>query len=78
MYNSSELPEAAAGGGGGGGERVAGMGEGGGGGGGERAPLPPPPPPLSHSANRDITRALEDTANVLAAPDKVREAYLNF
>ena len=72
MYNSSE-PAA----GGGGGERVAGMSEGGGGGGGERAPLPPPPP-LSHSANRDITRALEDTANVLAAPDKVREAYLNF
>ena len=71
MYNSSE-PAA----GGGGGERVAGVGEGGGGGGGERAPLPPPP--LSHSANRDITRALEDTANVLAAPDKVREAHLNF
>ena len=72
MYNSSE-PAA----GGGGGERVAGVGEGGGGGGGERAPLPPPPP-LSHSANRDITRALEDTANVLAAPDKVREAQLSF
>ena len=71
MYNSSE-PAA-----GGGGERVAGVGEGGGGGGGERAPLPPPPP-LSHSANRDITRALEDTANVLAAPDKVREAQLSF
>ena len=62
MYNSSEPAGV-------GGERLAGTGEGGGGG-GERAP--PLPPVVPHGANRDITRALEDTANVLAAPDKVR------
>ena len=48
------------------------MGEEGGSNGGERAPLPPPPPATTANANRDITRALEDTANVLTAPDKVR------
>ena len=57
MYSSSDPP---------GGERL-GLGEEGGNG-GERAPLPPAP-----TANIDITRALEDTANVLTAPDKVGE-----
>ena len=46
-----------------GGERVGMGGEEGGNNGGERAPIP--------TASLDITRALEDTANVLTAPDKV-------
>ena len=44
-------------------ERVGMGGEEGGSNGGERAPMP--------TGNLDITRALEDTANVLTAPDKV-------
>ena len=64
MYNSSDPSPS-------GGARVD-MGEEGGSNGGERAPLPPPPPATTANANRDITRALEDTANVLTAPDKVR------
>ena len=48
-----------------GGERVGMGGEEGGNNGGERAPIP--------TASLDITRALEDTANVLTAPDKVGE-----
>ena len=46
-----------------GGERVGLGGEEGSSNGGERAPPP--------TGNLDITRALEDTANVLTAPDKV-------
>ena len=46
-----------------GGERVGMGGEEAGNNGGERAPMP--------TGNLDITRALEDTANVLTAPDKV-------
>ena len=59
MYSSSDPPP-------GGGERL-GLGEEGGNG-GERAPPPP-----AATASIDITRALEDTANVLTAPDKVGE-----
>ena len=55
MYNSSEVSA--------GGERVGMGGEEGGSNEGERAPMP--------TGNLDITRALEDTANVLTAPDKV-------
>ena len=61
MYSSSDPPP-------GGGERL-GLGEEGGNG-GQRAPPPPPP---AATARIDITRALEDTANVLTAPDKVGE-----